>query len=176
MSDADSAETLKLLKIIGDFERISDHSVNIVESVEEMREKGLQLSETATAELVVITSAVDEILQLTLEAFIEKDLEKAARVEPLEQVIDDLKEKLRVRHILRLQQGNCTIEAGFIWADLLTNIERTSDHCSNIAECMIDISHNNMNLHESLHRVHRESAEFKQQFEAYSAKYVLPAM
>ena len=101
------------------------------------------------------------------------DLAAAALVEPLEQVIDQLKEQLRTRHILRLQKGDCTIDAGFAWSDLLTNLERTADHCSNIAGCVIDISHDSMNLHQSLRDFRNDSADFQMRFAEYQRKYAL---
>ena len=121
----------------------------------------------------MISSAVSEILDLALAAFLNDDIKAAEKVEPLEQVIDVLKEKLRTNHILRMQQGRCSIDAGFIWSDLLTNLERTSDHCSNIAGCVIDIAHHNMNLHESLRELKNDSDDFRKQFEGYSQKYDL---
>ena len=173
ISEADSQEAAKLLKMIGDFERISDHAVNLLESVEEMREKELRFSDAAASELAVISSAMNEILDLSLSAFLEDNLEAAALVEPLEQVIDDLKEQMRTRHILRLQEGNCSIDAGFIWSDLLTNLERTSDHCSNIAGCVIDIAHHNMNLHESLRSFRNDSEAFRRDYREYAEKYAI---
>lgn len=153
LSGNDSNEAAKLLRIIGDFERISDHSKEIVGAAEEMREKNIIWSESASHELEVLTHAIREIVDLTLDAFSNDNMESAQKVEPLEQVIDTIKESLRARHIERLQRGECTIEAGFIWTDLLTAMERTSDHCSNIAGCVIDIAMGNMNLHESLRAV-----------------------
>lgn len=153
LSGNDSNEAAKLLRIIGDFERISDHSKEIVGAAEEMREKNIVWSESASHELEVLTHAIREIVDLTLDAFSNDNMESAQKVEPLEQVIDTIKESLRARHIERLQRGECTIEAGFIWTDLLTAMERTSDHCSNIAGCVIDIAMGNMNLHESLRAV-----------------------
>ena len=150
ISEADSAEAAKLLKMIGDFERISDHAVNLLESAEELENKGLAFTSSAVSELETISSAVNEILDLSLTSFLADDLKAASMVEPLEQVIDGMKEQMRTRHILRLQQGLCSIDAGFIWADLLTNLERTSDHCSNIAGCVIDMAQGNMNIHEIL--------------------------
>lgn len=172
ISGADSAEAAKLLKIIGDFERISDHAVNILESAEEMQEKGLVFTAAAAAELHTVTLAVSEILDLSLRAFLAEDLDAASMVEPLEQVIDGVKERLRMRHILRLQQGACTIDAGFVWSDLLTNLERTADHCSNIAGCVIDMAQHNMNLHESLRSIRNDSEDFRQKFNAYAHKYL----
>ncbi|MBS6475250.1 MAG: Na/Pi cotransporter family protein [Clostridiales bacterium] len=173
ISEQDSTEAAKLLKIIGDFERIADHGVNLLDSAEEMKDKSVTLSETARAELEVISSAVHEILGLALAAFLNDDIQAAQKVEPLEQVIDALKEKLRTSHILRMQQSRCSIDAGFIWSDLLTNLERTSDHCSNIAGCVIDIAHHNMNIHESLREFKNDSDDFKKQFQYYTEKYNL---
>ena len=171
VSASDSAEAAKLLKMIGDFERISDHAVNLLGSADEMREKGMVFTEAAASELEVITSAVNEILDLSLAAFLRDDLQAASMVEPLEQVIDQLKEEMRTRHILRMQQGTCSIEVGFIWSDLLTSLERTSDHCSNIAGCVIDMANHNMNLHESLRSVRNDSQVFQENFSAYAGKY-----
>ncbi len=171
INDRDSAESTKLLKIIGDFERISDHGVDLVESAEELRAKKLNLSEAAISELAVLSEAIQEILSLALRAFTDNDLEAARAVEPLEQVIDNLKETMRTRHMIRLQQGGCSIETGFIWSDMLTNLSRTSDHCSNIAACIIDVAHNNMNLHQSTREVKEDDAYFHQQFDVYTRKY-----
>ena len=173
ISESDSAEVTKLLKIIGDFERISDHGVSLVKSAEEMREKKIAFSAEATAELRVLAAAITEILDLTYKAFIDGDLETAEKIEPLEQVIDRIKEKLRTRHILRLQQGECSIDAGFILSDLLTNLARTSDHCSNIAGCIIELQHNDMNLHETLRELKTDNEDFKANYAAYKEKYSL---
>ncbi len=173
ISAADSSEAAKLLKIIGDFERISDHAVNILASAEEMRDKNISLTPAATKELSIMCGAVQEVTDLALEAFLHNNLDAAAKVEPLEEVIDKLREKLRSQHIKRLQQGECSIIAGFIWSDLLTNLERTADHCSNIAGCVIDMAAENMNLHESLREMRNTSEEFKQQFTAYREKYTI---
>ena len=174
ISGADSREAAKLLKIIGDFERIADHAVNLVESAEELQDKGLHLTEAALGELAVLSEAVGEILDLALAAFLQGDLESASLVEPLEQVVDQLKEQLRTRHILRLQKGECTIDVGFAWLDLLTDLERTADHCSNIAGCVIDAAHENMNLHQSLQDVRSGSEEFRRRYREYTSKYALP--
>ena len=171
ISDADSKESAKLLKLIGDFERISDHGVNLVESAEELKAKDLTLTGKAQKELQIICMAVGEILDLSLKAFVDNDMQAAHEVEPLEQVIDDLKEQLRTKHILRLQQGECSMEAGFVWADLLTNLERTSDHCSNIAGCIIDMADNNMNLHETLKEVRKNNPEFDEMRDSFAEKY-----
>lgn len=174
ISEQDSAEAAKLLKIIGDFERIADHGVNLLDSAEEMKEKGVSFTNSAESEFQVISSAVYEILKLALTAFLNDDITAAEKVEPLEQVIDILKEKLRTSHILRMQQGACSIDAGFVWSDLLTNLERTSDHCSNIAGCVIDIAHRNMNIHESLRDFRNDNEDFRTQFKVYKEKFKLP--
>lgn len=173
ISAADSTEAAKLLKMIGDFERISDHAVNLLESAEEMIEKKLPFTDAARGELSVISAAVEEILTLSMSAFLNNDLNAASMVEPLEQVINRLKEQMRTRHILRLQQGNCSTTAGFIWSDLLTDLERTADHCSNIAGCMTDISQGSMNLHESLREIREGSGDFLPKYNEYARKYSL---
>ena len=173
ISEADSTEAAKLLKIIGDFERIADHSVNLLESFEELRDKGLSLTEEARKDYSVLSEAVNEILNISLEAFLDNDTESARNVEPLEQVIDILKEKMRTSHILRLQDGTCSIDVGFIWSDILTNLERVSDHCSNIAGCVIEITNHNLNIHESLREMSKDSTEFRESFDKYKMKYSL---
>ena len=173
ISDADSNEATMLLKSLNDFERIGDHALNLVESAEELQKKHLDFSDTAKHELAVLTRAVDEIVALSFSAFRENNLEKAYQVEPLEQVIDDLKEKLRVHHILRMQQGSCSIESGFVWSDLLTALERVGDHCSNIAGCVVDMAHHDMNTHESLRSARIENENFGEQYKAFAAKYSL---
>ena len=173
IGEKDSAEAAMLLKLIGDFERISDHSVNILESAEEMQTKNLAFSHAAKKEIAVLTSAVDEILGLSLAAFRDHDMAALAAIEPLEQVIDGLKEQLRTNHILRLQQGSCTIDAGFVWADLLTNLERTADHCSNIAGGIIDFDRSNMNIHENVRAIRGANKEYKVQYENYLDKYAI---
>ncbi|MCI8916639.1 MAG: Na/Pi cotransporter family protein [Oscillospiraceae bacterium] len=173
IGEADSMEAAKLLKIIGDFERIADHAVNLLESGAEMREKKLRLTDAAMAELDVLCAAVTEILELSLAAFLGNDLAAAAQVEPLEQVIDQLKEQLRTRHILRLQQGVCTIGSGFAWSDLLTDLERTADHCSNIAGSVIDAADGGMDLHRSLRALRNDGGDFSARVHQYSEKYAL---
>ena len=173
ISEADSGEAAKLLKIIGDFERISDHAASIATSAEELRGKGLAFSGPARAELSALAGAVGEILDLTLSAFLSGDLERARQVEPLEQVIDGLKETLRTRHILRLQQNLCGIGAGFVLSDLLTDLERVADHCSNIAGCLIDMEAGNLNLHESLRAARREDPDYAARYAAFARKYAL---
>lgn len=175
ISDADSAEAAKLLKMIGDFERIADHSVNLLESFEELREKGQTLTEQARGEYAVLSAAIGEILDASLAAFLKNDVTVALGVEPLEQVIDRLKEQMRTSHILRLQDGSCSVNVGFVWSDILTNLERVSDHCSNIAGCVIDIGNRTLNLHESLRELRQDGTVFRVKFEQYRKKYSLPA-
>ena len=171
ISDEDNATVTKLLKAIGDFERISDHAVNILESVEELREKEIEFSAAAKAELDVLVEATKEILELTERAFVENDITLACSVEPLEEVIDGLKTILRNNHIARLKEGVCTVETGFIWSDLLTNFERVSDHCSNIAVGIIDVSEHTMNAHEVLRAMRSGSESYAERYRAYSKKY-----
>ena len=174
MGAAESEEATELLKTIGDFERISDHAVNVLESAEELRTKGVAFSKTAQRELDVLSKAVRDILALALRAFREQDMDAAGQVEPLEQVIDDLKEQMRTRHILRLQQGQCSIETGFVWCDLLTDLERTSDHCSNIAGCVIDAAQHDLNLHETLRSVRHSDGTYRQRLDTCAEVYRLP--
>ena len=174
ISDDDSSEVSKLLKVIGDLERISDHSVNILESAEEMAEKKIAFSSRAKQEMEVLCRALTEVLGLTVDALQRNDWEAAGSVEPLEQVIDHMKSILRNRHITRLKKNECSVEAGFIWSDLLTNIERTADHCSNIASCILDTAERNLNMHQSvLAQEHTE--DYKNMVKAYAEKYAVPA-
>ena len=158
-------------------ERISDHAVNVLESAEELRDKGLTFSGAAKEELAVLSGAVQDILSSAVQAFRGNDVSAAARVEPLEpleQVIDALKEQMRTRHILRMQQGGCSIEAGFVWCDLLTDLERTSDHCSNIAGCVIDAAQHDLNLHETLRSVRHSDGTYRQRLDTCAEVYRLP--
>ena len=175
MNDADSHESAKLLHMIGDFERISDHAVNLIESAEEIKEKDIIFTDAAQRELKVLMEATDEIVFYTMKAFLNSDLDAAALVEPLEQVVDDLKEQLRSRHIKRLQKGECSIEVGFVWADLLNNFERVSDHCSNIAGCMIEMAHDAMDMHEYANKIKHGNPAFQEKYAQFSKKYTLPA-
>ncbi|MGN1117417.1 MAG: Na/Pi cotransporter family protein [Acutalibacteraceae bacterium] len=169
----ESEEATVLLKSIGDYERISDHAVNLLESSEEIRDKNLIFTEEARKEFEVLTSAVSEVLTLSAKAFASSDINIASRVEPLEQVIDGLKEQIRTRHILRMQEGKCTAEVGFVWSDLLTNLERVSDHCSNIAGCVLDSAQHNLNMHETLKSARNDSKEYKEYYKEYLKLYSL---
>ncbi len=175
MSDADSHEVSKLLHIIGDFERISDHAVNVAESAQEMHEKGLIFSDGAKKELNIMIDAINEILDLSLEAFENNDLEKAVIVEPLEQVIDKLKLQLKSSHVTRLRKNECTIEMGFILSDLVTNLERVSDHCSNVAVCIIEIAHESFDMHDYIQKLKsNENAEgYNVAYANFSQKYAI---
>ena len=172
-SAEDSAEATMLLKAINDFERIADHGQNVLEAAEEMVEKELKFSPAAKAELAVLTAAVDEVMNLTVTAFTNRDLESAYRIEPLEEVIDGLKEQMRTRHILRMQQGACSIEAGFVWSDLLTSLERVSDHCSNVAGAVIDLVGLDPSNMAALRSAKVDYSHFGEMFAEYGEKYSL---
>ena len=148
----------------------------MLESVEELREKGIEFSPAARAELETLCLATEEILTLTERAFTSNDLDTAYEVEPLEEVIDDIKSGLRNNHIVRLKGGACTVETGFIWSDLLTDFERVSDHCSNIALGVIDASEHNMNAHEALRNIKQGNARYDGKYREYSAKYQIKAL
>ena len=174
MDERDSHEITKLLHIIGDFERISDHAVDLLCSAEEMRDKKLQFSNEAKHELKVMSAAIDEIVQLATSSFTENELMNAAHVEPLEEVVDYLKDQIKLQHVLRLQKSECTIEHGFVLADILNALERVSDHCSNIAGCVIEISqHDSLSMHSYLSSVRAGGDEFDQLHRDYMKKYTL---
>lgn len=175
IGESDSALAAEYLRIIGDFERIADHSVNILESAEEMQQKGIAFSAAALQEYATMAGAVREVTALAYDSFVSGDVQAARQVEPLEQVIDDLKEEMRTRHIRRMQQGSCGIEAGFIWSDLLTNLERVSDHCSNIACCMIEGDDHNLHRHEILQSIRGSGEIFDREYSSYRQKYALTA-
>ncbi len=169
---AESAQSGMLLKAIGDFERIGDHAASVLHAAEEMQQKEIAFTEAGRKELSTLREAIGEIVGLAVKAFRDHDLDAAAKVEPLEQVVDRLRDQLRRRHIERLQQGLCSIEAGFIWSDLLTDLSRISDHCSNIAGGVIDLSQHTMHIHEAMRTMKSESPEFKTLYKAYKAKYL----
>lgn len=174
MSATDSKIVTELLHCVGDIERISDHSLNIAKAAKEIDDKNVSFSPKAKEDISIIISAVTEILNITSQALINDDLELAKKVEPLEQVIDRLKRKIKNGHISRLRNGDCTMELGFILSDLLTNFERISDHCSNIAVCLIEINHDSMETHEYLNRLKSgEIKEFADMYEAYKAQYYM---
>ena len=160
------------MHIIGDLERISDHAVNIAESAEEMKDKGIQFSPAAQKEINTMVAAVREVLWNAREGFINDNMEMAACVEPLEEVIDDLRDAIKLHHIVRLQNNECTMEMGFILSDLLTNCERVADHCSNIAGCMLELSKEKaLDMHKYLYDVKHGNPEFDRRFREYQEKY-----
>lgn len=172
LTQKDSREVSQLLHVIGDVERISDHAVNVLEVAREIHDKNIVFSEDAVHELGVITNAVREVVSLATEALVKQDLNIAKKVEPLEQVIDKLKYKIKNHHIKRLREGDCTIEMGFILSDLLTNYERVADHCSNIAVCLLEIDNNSFETHEYLNHVKQDGEnEFFEQYDLYKKRY-----
>ena len=174
MSSKDSKVVTELLHCIGDIERISDHALNIAETAKEMHDKDIAFSEKAQEDIALITKAVLEILEFAVFALAHDDIDVAKKVEPLEQVIDRLKRKIKNGHISRLKQGDCTVELGFILSDLLTNCERISDHCSNIAVCFIEIAYGTFETHEYLSKVKSgETTEFNEMYEEYKQKYYI---
>jgi len=173
LGDEESVKATEYLKLIGDYERIADHAVNILESAEEIVNKNVEFSEDAVDEYRTICAAVTEILNLSFSAFSEEDIEAARKTEPLEEVIDMLKEDLRTRHFLRLQRGECSVAAEFVWSDLLTNLERVSDHCSNISGCVLDSVGSTMNIHENQRVLKNTNEEYKQEYIFFQHKYRL---
>ena len=173
LSMQDMRTVSRLLHAVGDFERIGDHAVNIQESAQELHDKELRFSDDAREELQVLLSALDDILDLTLRSFQAADPETAGRVEPLEETIDQLIEEIRSRHIRRLQAGQCTIQLGFVLSDLLTNIERVSDHCSNIAVSVIEEQSGGPGRHAYLQEV-KAGGAFSEDLRRDQKKYHLP--
>lgn len=171
----DSRSVSCLLHAIGDFERISDHAVNILDTAKELDEKEVEFSVSAKRELNVLFRAVEDILDLTVSAFENQDVIMARKVEPLEEVVDTLRTEMKSRHIERLRDKICTIEQGFIFTDLLTDLERISDHCSNIAVNLIQIKDDSFENHEYLNTLKSaDNEEFRKQYSEYSLKYLLP--
>lgn len=175
LTEKDSQEISVLLHSIGDFERISDHAINIMESAEEMSEKKLYFSRKAEEELKIFTSAVKDIVNTTFQVFEEEDLKLASMVEPMEEVVDYLNSEIKKRHVKRLRKGKCTIEMGFVLSDITTNYERVSDHCSNIALCLLQLNEENFGTHgyqDSLS--HKDNAAFEAEISRLREKYQLP--
>lgn len=176
LSDTDSRMISTLLHTIGDFERIGDHGVTLLQAAKEIKDKDIIFSDTAMMELEHIKGALDEIISITLAAFVEDNLEKAREVEPLEEVIDDLTDLIKTRHISRLQSGKCTIEHGFVLNDMLISFERISDHCSNVAAALIELENYSFERHKYLRRLKsRDDRNFKALYKEFSEKYGLPA-
>ena len=174
MDGRDSRQITKLLHLIGDLERISDHAVNIVESAEEIKDKNIRFSDEATKELSTLMAAVEEIVEITYGALKNNDVMAASQVEALEEVIDDLRDQIKLNHIRRLQNSKCTIEHGFVLSDLLTNFERVSDHCSNIASCVVEISeYDALDLHKYIHDMKEGNEGFIAKYNEYKTKYAL---
>ncbi len=177
MSEADSNESVKLLHVIGDLERISDHAVNILEAAEEMRDKQIAFSDKAKKELSVLCAAVQEIVDMAVKVCEKDNLELAADIEPLEEVIDAMRDKLRLRHTKRLQDGECTVEIGFIYSDLLIDLERIADHCSNIGGCEIEMEEGLSDVHQYLKGVRDKNNEkFEDKCREYEKKYQLQSL
>ena len=166
----DSRRVSKMMHCVGNFERISDHAVNLIESVQECKEKGIKFSDECINELKVITEAISENISIAFSAYITDDLAAAHKVEPLEEVVDNLSTELKNRHIRRLQNDECTVELGYIFQDILTNLERISDHCSNIAGCLIETDEKT-NLHAYLHDVKENDETFRREYRGYSERY-----
>ena len=173
LSDADSLRVSRILHSIGDFERLGDHAVNLMEAAQELNEKKLHFSEAAQQELAVLRSAIDEILSVTVTSYTENNAEEAYKAEPIEECVDDLVEGIKDRHIARLQAGECSIELGFILSDVLNNFERISDHCSNIAVTVIELSHHAHDTHKYLRDMKRDDSEYIRLCREYAAKYSL---
>ena len=174
LSENLSHSIARMLHSIGDFERIGDHALNICKVAEEMHNKNIHFSDEAKKEIEVITNAVTEILNMTVDSFINDDIELASHVEPLEQVIDKLNKKLKARHVARLQRGECTIELGFVFTDLLTNYERVSDHCSNVAVYTMQLPSDKLDAHKYLAKIkNSETGAFVDDFNMYAEKYSL---
>lgn len=175
LSEKDSRTISILLHSIGDFERLSDHAVNIVETVRRMNKKDMKFSNKAKKELNVFLGAIREIVDTSVTVFANEDVELAELVEPLEEVIDDLNDELKKRHVKRLRKGKCTIELGMALTDLTTNFERVADHCSNIAVCLLQINEDSFETHEYLDMVKRnENTGFKRRYQEYRERYRLP--
>ena len=174
LSQSQSEEVSKYLHTISDFERISDHALNISEAAKEIHDKDLQFSPEACHELDVIESAVREILSIAVGAFVENDPQRAARVEPLEEIIDGLCDEMKSHHVDRLQSGSCALNQGFVFNDLLTNYERVADHCSNIAVAIIELESDSFDTHEYLNSVRAmKSSSFARYYEEYKQEYHL---
>jgi phosphate:Na+ symporter len=174
LEETSSHSIARMLHSIGDFERIGDHALNLCRLAEEMHTKKISFSAKAKKELDVITGAITEIIDMTVSSFINDDVALASRVEPLEQVIDKLKSKLKAMHVSRLQNGECTIELGFIFTDIIANFERISDHCSNIAVYTMQISDDRLDTHKYLKGIKNSAAgNFMDEYNMFEKKYSL---
>ncbi|MCF0238123.1 MAG: Na/Pi cotransporter family protein [Sphaerochaetaceae bacterium] len=173
LSDTESNESASYLKLLADFERIGDHAVGLSSCSKEIMEKDLEFSLSAKKELKILYKALEEVVTLTCKAFEEQNSKVAEQVEPLARVIVDLKEQIRMHHVIRLQQGSCSISSGFVLSDILTNIERTADHCSNIAGTVMEIRGNSFSLHENLREYRLGNDIFRALYNDYAIKYAL---
>ncbi len=172
LSRKESVQATHYMRVIGDYERIGDHAINLLESAQHINDGDARISDPGMEDYYNISSAVIEILDLSYQAFSGNSLECARRTEPLEQVIDFLKEELRLRHIHRLQRGECSVEAGFVWMDILTNLERVADHCSNISGSVLDAASNNMNIHENQRLMRAANEDFQETLLEYKRRYI----
>ena len=174
LTERHSHESSLFLHTLSDFERISDHALNIANNAQEIHEKQLVFSDHATHELSVMKAAVREILEITIQAFLDEDMKNAERVEPLEEVIDDLCDQMKLHHVERLQTGRCSISQGFVFNDLMTNFERISDHCSNIAVALIEIYSGSFATHEYLGTIKsKRNDQFERYFDEYKARFAI---
>lgn len=173
LGENESAKATEYMKLIGDYERIADHAVNILESAQELKDKRIEFSDQAREEYNLIAKAVEEIVDLSYLALKEDDLKSAQKTGPLEMVVDELKESLRTKHILRLQKGDCSVEAGFVWSDLLTNLERVADHCSNISGCVLDSVLNTMNIHQNQRLLRTSGDDYIRELQELRKEYKL---
>lgn len=174
LSETESKTITHYLKLTSEFERVGDYTINVVELAERLYEKQMTFSEKAQGELQAISEAVDEIIGMAIQSFTENSTEIAEKIEPLEETIDTMEDTLKFRHIERLKNGKCAIESGLIFLEILANLERISDHCSNIAVYIIGINNNreSLNRHEYLKRIHNnDTGEFKENVEIYNKKY-----
>lgn len=175
LTEKDSHDLSIMLHCIGDFERISDHAVNIMEAAQELDRKKLAFSDKAREELKILIHAVEDIVSTTVQSFTSQDPELAKKVEPLEEVIDELNQELKKRHVRRLREEKCTIEMGFILSDITTGLERVADHCSNIAVCIMQVREDAFDTHSFLdHMKEEDNSEFQKQMEGFRQKYLLP--
>ena len=173
LAEHDNHVLTTLLHSISDLERMADHAVNLAQNAQRRNKEKAQFSKKATAELHVFTSALQDILKLTFDVLVNENVAEAAQVEPLEEVIDDLKEEIRARHIKRLAKGKCTIELGFALTDLVTNYERIADHCSNIAVAVIQMDEKEHDVHKYLGQIKTEDPRFAQMYNSYKKRYAL---
>lgn len=170
ITSLDSRKVSKMMHMVGNFERISDHAVNLVQSAQEMQTKNVAFSEDCMEELNVILDAISDNLTMAFEAYINDDLNLAHRIEPIEEVVDTLSAELKNRHIRRLQEGECTVQLGYIYQDIITNLERISDHCSNIGGSIIEVEEKT-NIHEYLHNIKHNDEKFRREYHELYEKY-----